>query len=97
MRKRGIAGRTEVLIHRVYASDQAHSSIEKAMIVLGLGEENVVRIPSDEAFRLNVAALARGHPGRHTVRVPADGRGGHSWNDVDDQRRSRCRDRGRVS
>ena len=43
--------------HRVYASDQAHSSIEKAMIVLGLGEANVVRIPSDEAFRLDVAAL----------------------------------------
>ncbi len=57
VRKRGIAGRTDVLTHRVYASDQAHSSIEKAMIVLGLGEVNVVRIPSDEAFRLNVSAL----------------------------------------
>ena len=59
VRKRGIAGRTDVLTHRVYASDQAHSSIEKAMIVLGLGEENVVRIPSDKAFRLDVAALGR--------------------------------------
>ena len=29
------------------------------MIVLGLGEENVVRIPSDKAFRLDVAALGR--------------------------------------
>ena len=57
VRERGIAGRTDVPRHRVYASDQAHSSIEKAMIVLGLGEANVVRIPSDEAFRLNVAAL----------------------------------------
>jgi aromatic-L-amino-acid decarboxylase len=42
---------------RVYASDQAHSSLEKAMIVLGLGEANVVRIPSDATFRLDVAAL----------------------------------------
>jgi aromatic-L-amino-acid decarboxylase len=57
VRARGLAGRTDVLRHRVYASDQAHSSIEKAMIVLGLGEVNVVRIPSDSAFRLNVAAL----------------------------------------
>ena len=57
VREEGLAGRTDVLRHRVYASDQAHSSIEKAMIVLGLGERNVVRIPSDGAFRLDVAAL----------------------------------------
>ena len=57
VRERGLAGRTDVPIHRVYASDQAHSSIEKAMIVLGLGEANVVRVPSDAAFRLDAAAL----------------------------------------
>ena len=57
VRKRGVAGRTDVPIHRVYASDQAHSSVEKVMIMLGLGEDNVVRIPSDAAFRLDVAAL----------------------------------------
>jgi aromatic-L-amino-acid decarboxylase len=57
VRARGIAGRTDVPIHRVYASDQAHSSIEKAMVVLGLGESNVVRIPSDARFRLDQAAL----------------------------------------
>ncbi|MEP6692002.1 MAG: aminotransferase class I/II-fold pyridoxal phosphate-dependent enzyme, partial [Gemmatimonadaceae bacterium] len=42
---------------RVYASDQAHSSLDKAMIVLGLGEANVVRVASDAAFRLDVGAL----------------------------------------
>jgi aromatic-L-amino-acid decarboxylase len=57
VRARGIAGRTDVKVQRVYASDQAHSSLEKAMIVLGLGEENVVRLPSDDAFRLDVKAL----------------------------------------
>ena len=57
IRARGIAGRSDVPIHRVYASDQAHSSVEKAMIVLGLGERNVVRIPADAAFRLDAAAL----------------------------------------
>ncbi|MGH7626324.1 MAG: pyridoxal phosphate-dependent decarboxylase family protein [Gemmatimonadaceae bacterium] len=56
VRERGVAGR-DVPVHRVYASDQAHSSIEKAMIVLGLGEMNVMRVPSDEAFRMDVAAL----------------------------------------
>ena len=44
---------------RVYASDQAHSGAEKAMIVLGLGEENVVRVRSDERFRMDVQALER--------------------------------------
>jgi aromatic-L-amino-acid/L-tryptophan decarboxylase len=57
VRARGIAGRRDVPIHRVYASTQAHSSIEKAMVVLGLGETNVVRVPCDAAFRLEVPAL----------------------------------------
>jgi aromatic-L-amino-acid decarboxylase len=44
-------------VFRVYASDQAHSSAEKAAIALGLGEENVQRVPSDAEFRMDVAAL----------------------------------------
>jgi len=59
VRRRGIAGRAELGAFRVYASDQAHSSVEKSAIVLGLGEENVVRVPSDERFRMDVGALAR--------------------------------------
>ena len=42
---------------RIYTSDQAHSSVEKAAIALGLGEENVQRVPSDAEFRIDVAAL----------------------------------------
>ena len=42
---------------RVYTSDQAHSSAEKAAIALGLGEENVIRIPSDDHFRMDVNFL----------------------------------------
>ena len=57
VRAQGLAGRTGVPIHRVYASEQAHSSIEKAMAVLGLGDANLVRIPVDGAFRLDAAAL----------------------------------------
>src|SRR5215469_1638454 len=44
---------------RIYTSDQAHSSAEKAAIALGLGEENVIRIPSDDHFRMDVNSLGR--------------------------------------
>ncbi|MDB4877033.1 MAG: hypothetical protein JWM41_3479 [Gemmatimonadetes bacterium] len=57
IRARGVAGRADVPLHRVYTSDQAHSSVAKAMVVLGLGEENVVRVPTDDAFRLDARAL----------------------------------------
>jgi aromatic-L-amino-acid decarboxylase len=56
-RKLGLSGRPGVPRFRVYASDQAHSSAEKAAIALGLGEENVQRVPSDGDFRMNVAEL----------------------------------------
>jgi aromatic-L-amino-acid decarboxylase len=42
---------------RIYTSDQAHSSVEKAAIALGLGEENIQRVPTDAEFRMDVAAL----------------------------------------
>lgn len=58
IRVRGLAGRSDLPPLVVYASDQAHSSIDKACIVLGLGQENVRRLPSDAAFRLSVPALA---------------------------------------
>lgn len=45
---------------RIYTSDQAHSSAEKAAIALGIGEENVIRIPSDEQFRMDVNSLGQG-------------------------------------
>jgi aromatic-L-amino-acid decarboxylase len=60
VRKRGLVGRgAELKTLRVYASDQAHSGAEKAMIVLGLGEDNVVRVRSDEQFRMDVRELER--------------------------------------
>jgi aromatic-L-amino-acid/L-tryptophan decarboxylase len=57
IRTLGLSGRAELPIFRVYVSDQAHSSIDKAAIALGLGEHNVRKIPSDDAFRMNVKAL----------------------------------------
>ena len=43
---------------RVYCSDQAHSSVDKAAIAVGIGLDNLVKIPSDGAFRLDVGILA---------------------------------------
>ena len=54
---RGLAGRADVEALRVYASQEAHSSIEKACMTLGIGRENLVRIPVDEAFAMRPEAL----------------------------------------
>jgi glutamate/tyrosine decarboxylase-like PLP-dependent enzyme len=43
----------------VYYSDQAHSSLEKALRVIGLPAENLRKLPSDAAFRLPVDGLTR--------------------------------------
>src|SRR5438094_1991350 len=55
-RKRGLIG-AQAPVFRVYASDQAHSSVEKASIALGLGEENVQRVRTGPEFRMDMAAL----------------------------------------
>lgn len=57
VRARGLAGRVDLPRLRVYCSDQAHSSVDKAVITLGLGHENLVRIPCDGALSLRVDAL----------------------------------------
>jgi aromatic-L-amino-acid/L-tryptophan decarboxylase len=54
---RGLGGRQDVPAVRVYASVEAHSSIEKACMTLGIGLEGLVRIPVDEAFALRPDAL----------------------------------------
>jgi aromatic-L-amino-acid decarboxylase len=43
----------------VYLSDQAHSSLDKALRLLGLGPQSVRKLASDEQYRLPVAALER--------------------------------------
>jgi len=55
VREEGLAGGARL---RLYTSEQAHSSIEKAAIVLGLGRHGVRKIPVDREFRLDAAALA---------------------------------------
>jgi aromatic-L-amino-acid decarboxylase len=55
--KQGLAGRAEVGQLRVYASAEAHSSIDKACMILGLGRDALVHIPTDDEYRMRVDAL----------------------------------------
>lgn len=57
VRERGLTGRTLPLL-RIYCSDQAHSSVDKAALALGFGKAGVARIASDEQFRMRPEALA---------------------------------------
>jgi len=57
VRELGLAGRPELPRLCLYTSEQAHSSVEKAGIVLGLGITNVRKIATDNAFRMDVDAL----------------------------------------
>lgn len=57
VRVRGLCGRGDLPPLCVYASEQAHSSIDKAMITLGLGLDQLRRIATDEEFRMDAAAL----------------------------------------
>ena len=63
LRTRGNTGRLVM-----YTSEHAHSSVEKAGITLGIGQDNIRKIPVDEAFRMRVDVLRE--------RVAADQRAG---------------------
>jgi aromatic-L-amino-acid decarboxylase len=57
IRQKGLAGRGDIPRLRLYISDQTHSSVEKGAITLGIGQENVIKIPSDADFRMKPKAL----------------------------------------
>jgi aromatic-L-amino-acid decarboxylase len=56
-REEGLAGRPELRRLRLYTSREAHSSIEKAAIVIGIGRAGVRRIPTDDDYRMQPDAL----------------------------------------
>lgn len=57
IREQGMAGRPDLPRLRVYTSEQAHSSVEKGAITLGIGQDGVCKIATDSAFRMDPAAL----------------------------------------
>ena len=56
-RAAGLAGRPDIPRLRVYTSEQANFSIDKAMIAIGLGLDSLRKIPVDEEFRMRIDAL----------------------------------------
>ena len=57
IREKGMAGRKELQRLSIYSSEQAHFSIDKAAITLGLGLESIRKIPVDSNYRMNPKAL----------------------------------------
>jgi aromatic-L-amino-acid decarboxylase len=57
IRERGMSGRSDLPLLRLYTSEQAHSSVEKAALVLGIGKAGVRKISTDDAFRMDAGAL----------------------------------------
>ena len=58
IREDGMSGRKDLPLLRVYASDQAHSSIDKGIITLGLGQRSLRKIPADSEFKMKPGELA---------------------------------------
>lgn len=57
VRSAGLSARNDVPVLRVYCSEHAHSSVDKAVMALGIGHRNLVKIPADEHFRMRPDAL----------------------------------------
>jgi aromatic-L-amino-acid decarboxylase len=59
IRSLGMAGRADLPQLRVYASDQAHNSIAKACVALGIGLDGYRAIPHDAEYRMDAQALEK--------------------------------------
>jgi len=55
LRTEGLQGNRPAMI--AYASDQVHSSVQRCIEQLGLGTDNLRKVPTDVNFRMDVAAL----------------------------------------
>ncbi|HEY4732953.1 MAG TPA: pyridoxal-dependent decarboxylase [Gemmatimonadaceae bacterium] len=58
MREEGMSGRADLPKLVVYCSEEAHSSVDKAVMTLGLGLESLRKIPTDTALRMDPRALS---------------------------------------
>jgi len=56
VREDGLGGGPRLV---VYASDQVHSCVDKAVDLLGIGTRYLRKIPSDDQFRMSMDALAQ--------------------------------------
>jgi aromatic-L-amino-acid decarboxylase len=58
VREDGMSGRTDLPLLRVYCSEHVHSSIDKAVIMLGLGQKSLRKIPVNASFEMIPKKLA---------------------------------------
>ncbi len=58
VRGRGLAARGDVPALTVYASAESHSSVDKAVIAIGLGHDALRKVPVDAEFRMRPDRLA---------------------------------------
>jgi aromatic-L-amino-acid decarboxylase len=58
IREEGMSGRADLPKVVVYCSEEAHSSVDKAVMTLGYGLEALRKIPTDSALRMDAGALA---------------------------------------
>jgi aromatic-L-amino-acid decarboxylase len=56
-REKGMAGRNDVSKLRLYCSEQAHSSIDKGAVTLGIGLEGIRKIPVNKKYEMNSEEL----------------------------------------
>lgn len=71
VRARGLAGRPDLGPATIYVSEQAHSSLDKAAIAAGLGQDGVRRIPVDDRLAMRPDDLAAAiESDRRTGHVP---------------------------
>ncbi len=52
IREKGMSGRTDLPLLRVYCSEHVHSSIDKACITLGLGQRSLRKIECNERYEM---------------------------------------------
>jgi aromatic-L-amino-acid decarboxylase len=58
IREKGMSGRSDLPLLRVYCSEHVHSSIDKSVITLGLGTASLVKIPVNDRFEMIAELLA---------------------------------------
>ncbi|MEP7212964.1 MAG: pyridoxal-dependent decarboxylase [Acidobacteriota bacterium] len=58
IRERGMSGRDDLPLLRVYCSEHVHSSIDKAVITLGLGQQSLRKIEINDRFEMIADKLA---------------------------------------
>ncbi len=57
IREEGMSGRADLPKLTIYCSEEAHSSVDKAVMTLGYGLDSLRKIPTDSGLRMDARAL----------------------------------------